>query len=853
MASRFDPAPQFNPYIKELPTELLTQVGLNLHQNYMGGVQQVQSQIDQIAGLDVIKDQDKQLLQEKIATIGSDISKLVMENFANPLVVGKISQITASVAKDPSIQNAVLGTKAYRAKKEFIDTLRQKNPELYNSNNEVYSMIDVQNWLQDGKAGSRLIDNHAYDNYYDYAKEIREAMKDFKPAAMKNKSPNGQWIITNEDKSWTESQLKNYLQGVLSDKAKQQMKIEAVVAFHKNDNVLFDSYVADLKKNYSENEKRMKEIGVRTIVENNENARQLLGDELVILKNQNEDISEYLQKFKQGDDSYFQAHKENIAAQLFRKAYVSQVAKGYAHPDVSLEYTPNAIWQTTHVQNMENARLSTRLAFEGAQKQADRKQAEDLKMLELGLKFMDKNGKIKSLQSTEYIKSQPNISDKNKYTTGEQEFIQNYNALESQNKDNYELIKQKLLASSSELNNKYLSFIKAGGKEGEISNPAHIAAEQYLKQQLSKPVHQRDKWANEYIEEQNRIITQKAVYDQLKAQVDNKMTSQFGREYQELETEYNSLKSVRIPLWDVKKYNGINSSTGDVSVNLTPSQLRDLYYNSGNIPVWEGKDYFRPMAGAMNKDMYEYRINGISGQTSKNSTWVKNNSDLVKFLSILEKSKSVQQNAARYKNDLYSQAILNLGDYWTPVSDNDLAVKQSINYIQRQVGGDPSEFSVAFVNRTTGEVQFRVSPKKDSKVDPTVLKSLGYKYDPTGDTYSTGNLGDLFKRDVTDLTPTEKVLITALDGNINIPAVGYYTPSSSWDPSGNGQFFQIVKDKGRDGNFKFYLRHENSGTMIDYGDLVDPVSAIHAAKKLTSDLKLLQDVIRKKNPDYTVK
>jgi hypothetical protein len=852
MANRFDTPIQFNPYIREIPTELATQVGLSLHQNYMGGVQQVQNQIDQIAGMDVVKDADKQLLRQKLSGMGSEISKLAMENFGNPLVVGRISQITAGVNNDPSIQNAVLGTKAYRQKKEMVDTLRQKNPELYNSNNEAYSMIDIQNWLQDGKAGSRLVDNHPYNNYYDYAKEVREAMKDFKPSRIKSSIPNGQWIVTNEDQSWTDNQLKGYLQGVLSDRAKQQMKIEAVVAFQGNDSVLHDSYISDLKKNLSSNDKRIKEIGVKSIVENNDKARQLLNDELVMLKNQNEDISGYLQKFKQGDNTYFLANKENIASQLFRKAYVDQVAKGYSHPDISLEYSPNAIWQTIHIQNMENARMSTRMQFDANQKQADRDQRQDLKMLELGLKYLDKDGKVKPLKGTEYIKSQPNLSDEKKTTTGEQEFIKKNESLDKENQDNYNLIKQKLLASSTELNQKYLDFIRKGGHEGDTLNPAHIAAEDYLKKQLLKPASQRDKWASEHIEEQNRIITQRAVYDQMKQQIDNKLSAEFGKEYQDLQNQYKSLKSIRIPLWDIRKYNGYNPKSGDVSVNLTPSQLSDLYFIGANIPVSEGKDYIRPMAGYANTGKYEYRINGIEGTTSGKQVWEKSNPDLVKFLSLLEKNKSLQSSATRYKDQLYSQAVLNLGDYWTPVSDKDPAVKQSINYIQRQGGGDPSEYNVAFVNRTTGEVQFRLSPKKNSQVNPTVLKSLGYKYDTANDTYLTTNLADLYRRDVSDLTSTEKVLITALDGNVNIPSVGFYTPSSKWDPAGNGQFFQIVKDMAKDGSFHYYLRHENSGTILDYTDLADPVSAVHAAKKLAADKKLLQDVIRKKNPDYSV-
>jgi hypothetical protein len=78
-----------------------------------------------------------------------------------------------------------------------------KKPELYNANNEAYAMMDMNRWSQDKQAGSKLSDSHQYSDYYDYSKEVREAMKDFKPTDMRKVLPDGEWIITNEDQSWT--------------------------------------------------------------------------------------------------------------------------------------------------------------------------------------------------------------------------------------------------------------------------------------------------------------------------------------------------------------------------------------------------------------------------------------------------------------------------------------------------------------------------------------------------------------------------------------------------------------------------------------------------------------------------
>lgn len=62
MATHFDSVPQFNSYIQEIPMDLAAQVDYRKQQAYNQGVQPVQFAVDKVAGIDVIKDEDKQLL-----------------------------------------------------------------------------------------------------------------------------------------------------------------------------------------------------------------------------------------------------------------------------------------------------------------------------------------------------------------------------------------------------------------------------------------------------------------------------------------------------------------------------------------------------------------------------------------------------------------------------------------------------------------------------------------------------------------------------------------------------------------------------------------------------------------------
>ena len=73
MASFTDAIPQFNPYIQQLPVEAMVTVGMEKQQRYDQGLQRIQSQIDQVAGLDIYRPQDREYLQSKLNQLGSKL------------------------------------------------------------------------------------------------------------------------------------------------------------------------------------------------------------------------------------------------------------------------------------------------------------------------------------------------------------------------------------------------------------------------------------------------------------------------------------------------------------------------------------------------------------------------------------------------------------------------------------------------------------------------------------------------------------------------------------------------------------------------------------------------------------
>ena len=106
--------PQFKPYVSEMSPEIFHEVGQQKQQQYNQGVQLVQNQINNVAGLDVLRPNDKDYLHSKLNELGSNITGFLASDFSDNQLVNSVSGMANSVAKDGRIQNAVFSTQVYR-------------------------------------------------------------------------------------------------------------------------------------------------------------------------------------------------------------------------------------------------------------------------------------------------------------------------------------------------------------------------------------------------------------------------------------------------------------------------------------------------------------------------------------------------------------------------------------------------------------------------------------------------------------------------------------------------------------------------------------------------------------------
>ncbi len=177
MASFTDKISQFNPYIQELPYEEMVKVGMAKQAQYDQGVQKVQGYINNIAGMDVYNDGDKELIQSKLNELGSRLKTVAAGDFSNSQLVNSVGGMAAQLVKDPLVQNAVLNTTAFRKTLARIEKDREAGKAGKNNIDDFYRQ--AQPWMESTTPGAKL--KASYSQYRDVNKTAMDAIKALHP------------------------------------------------------------------------------------------------------------------------------------------------------------------------------------------------------------------------------------------------------------------------------------------------------------------------------------------------------------------------------------------------------------------------------------------------------------------------------------------------------------------------------------------------------------------------------------------------------------------------------------------------------------------------------------------------
>lgn len=175
----------FTPYVQQQPIEAMVSVGTTKQQQYNEGIQKLQSYIDNIAGLDVVRDVDKRYLQSKLNQLGDKLKLVAGGDFSNFQLVNSTAGMINQIAKDNNIINAVSNTQKYKEQLNLLNSAKKEGKSAIQ--NEWDFQTNANKWLLSEDLNESF--NASYTPYIDVDKKFIEVLKNLHPDLLEQDIP----------------------------------------------------------------------------------------------------------------------------------------------------------------------------------------------------------------------------------------------------------------------------------------------------------------------------------------------------------------------------------------------------------------------------------------------------------------------------------------------------------------------------------------------------------------------------------------------------------------------------------------------------------------------------------------
>lgn len=226
---------EYQPYVSPYNLDLIKDVMVYKQGKVDVNRERISNQIDLLMGQTIAKPEAREYFENKMAGVLNRVNNMYRgADLSSEGVVRHIQGEISSVLDD-TIINALAGTKAGQQMMDYIHQVQLNHPEQYSSANAFVALQPYYEWLEDGRAGSRLAPLQ-YTPYTDYNKELRDNMtallKNHKgttyqqPVLDDDGNPTGAMMTITRD-SLTPQQAADLAMGGLSQNARMQMQIEA--------------------------------------------------------------------------------------------------------------------------------------------------------------------------------------------------------------------------------------------------------------------------------------------------------------------------------------------------------------------------------------------------------------------------------------------------------------------------------------------------------------------------------------------------------------------------------------------------------------------------------------------------
>lgn len=244
--------------------------------------------------------------------------------------------LAAKSVFEPFVKNQdVLGdmalTSHWDQQESIAESYRTKDGgKEYSEDNANYVRMQRAQFAQDklGSWKNYYANRRYYTPYYDWNKEFKEWFSSFKPNKISIDRTQGLYKITEEQGGATAQDLKEFFNGVASEKARNQMRIEASVRYASNPEALAMTYANIAKKDVSTYNYNINLLDSKIKLSKDPNERKMLSEQKKALLDQRDDLNRDIEKIKNGDIDFVRANAEKIAFGIYYDENISRLAKG---------------------------------------------------------------------------------------------------------------------------------------------------------------------------------------------------------------------------------------------------------------------------------------------------------------------------------------------------------------------------------------------------------------------------------------------------------------------------------------------------------------------------------------------
>ena len=332
----------FNPYVQQLPVDAMREVGMYKQGKYDEGVQKIQTSIDNVAGLDIIRDVDKGYLQSKLNTLGNSLKTVAAGDFSNFQLVNSTAGMANSISKDDSIQNAVMSTAKYRKGLKEMEAANKEGKGA--ASHDWLFKTDANDWFKSQDVNKSF--DSGYKQYSNYSKNAQEVIK----ALVKNstdqdvafdKDENGNMVVLDamtrtKIAGITPERIQSALMVGLSANDFQSMQIDGRYNYS---NSTPEQFINDVNKSYKKNYDELKlqrDMTFNAIDSTSSASAKIQLTKQVesfdkSLKNLSTEYGSVSKTFAEGD-------VESAKARLHTAKWINNFAQTFSSQDVSQNY-----------------------------------------------------------------------------------------------------------------------------------------------------------------------------------------------------------------------------------------------------------------------------------------------------------------------------------------------------------------------------------------------------------------------------------------------------------------------------------------------------------------------------------